>query len=88
MARFEKANPGGPGRPRGGRNAVNLLLDGIAADGNKAAARLLLNRIWTAPRGRPVPIDLPEIESPATGPEGSSIAPFQARDALGRPGPS
>jgi hypothetical protein len=80
MPKYEKGHPGGPGRPRGSRNAVNLLLDrlavegaetmvkamiGAAAEGNYAAARLVLNRIWSAPRERPVEIALPEIRTPA-----------------------
>ena len=27
MPKFEKGHPGGPGRPRGSRNFVDLLLD-------------------------------------------------------------
>lgn len=80
MARFEKGNSGGPGRPRGGRNAINLTLDRLASgdaerlvgkmietalDGNCAAARMVLNRVWSPPRGRPIQIDLPEIAKPA-----------------------
>src|SRR5258708_36373408 len=77
---FKKGQPGGPGRPRGSRNAVNLILDQLAIDGaetvakkmieaagegDRVAARLVLNRIWSAPKGRSVPIDLPPIETPA-----------------------
>ena len=80
MAKFEKGNPGGPGRPRGSRNAVNLLLDQLAvgsaealvqkmidaaAGGDRVAARLVLNRIWSAPKGRAVSVELPEIKTPA-----------------------
>jgi len=80
MAKFEKGNPGGPGRPRGSRNAVNLLLDQLAvgsaealvqkmidaaAGGDRVAARLVLNRIWSAPKGRAVSVALPEIKTPA-----------------------
>ena len=79
MPRFEKGHPGGPGRPRGSRNATNLLLDQIAegeaatmvrkmiesaCEGDKAAARLVLGRIWSAPKGRPLDIDLPDIQDP------------------------
>ena len=79
MPKFEKGNPGGPGRPRGSRNIVNLLLDRIAegeaeamvrkmseiaANGDRVAARLVLGRIWSAPKGRAVEIDLPEIHKP------------------------
>ncbi len=80
MSKFQKGNPGGPGRPRGSRNAVNLILDQLAVEGAEAmvkkmieaasggdrvAARLVLGRIWSAPKGRSVPIDLPEIVTPA-----------------------
>jgi len=76
MPQYEKGHPGGPGRPRGSRNAVNRALDALAAEGaetvvrkmvelaekgDPVAARLLLNRIWTIPRGRPVDVDLPPI---------------------------
>jgi hypothetical protein len=76
---FQTGNPGGPGRPRGSRNAVNLRLDELAGDGaeamvrkmvdaategNLAAARLVLNRIWTAPKGRTVEFELPPVDSP------------------------
>jgi hypothetical protein len=80
MAKFHKGNPGGPGRPVGSRNAVNRTLDNLvsdeaeaivrkmieaAADGDRVAARLVLNRIWSAPKGRPVQVALPRIEQPA-----------------------
>ncbi|MFI5001218.1 MAG: DUF5681 domain-containing protein [Reyranellales bacterium] len=80
MPKYQKGHPGGPGRPRGSRNAVNVILDQlavegaetlvkkmieVAAEGDRVAARLVLNRIWSAPRGRPVEIELPEIKTPA-----------------------
>jgi hypothetical protein len=80
MAKFEKGNPGGPGRPAGSRNTVNRLLDDLvnddaeaivrkmieaASDGDRVAARLVLNRVWSAPRGRPVQLALPPIRQPA-----------------------
>lgn len=80
MPKFEKGHPGGPGRPRGSRNAVNRLLDQLAegeaevvvrkmldaaAEGDRVAARLVLSRIWSAPKGRAVAIELPEIRTPA-----------------------
>ena len=80
MAKFQKGDAGGPGRPAGSRNTVNRLLDQLAvegaetmvkkmieaaSDGDRVAARLVLNRIWSAPRGRPVQIELPRIERPA-----------------------
>jgi hypothetical protein len=79
MPKFEKGHPGGPGRPRGSRNAVNLLLDrlaeaeaetvvrkmlDVAAGGDRVAARLVLNRIWSVPKGRPIEVELPEIHTP------------------------
>ena len=79
MSKFEKGHPGGPGRPRGSRNAVNLMLDqvaeeGVAAivrkvmaaatEGDVSAARLVLSRAWTAPKGRPLQVELPEIDTP------------------------
>jgi hypothetical protein len=80
MPKFEKGNPGGPGRPRGSRNSVNVVLDQVAGEdleaivrkvveialeGDLRAARLVLGRTWTAPKGRPLQVELPEIESPA-----------------------
>lgn len=77
---FKKGDPGGPGRPRGSRNAVNLILDQLAIDGaetmvkkmieaagegDRVAARLVLNRIWSAPKGRSIGIELPAIRKPA-----------------------
>jgi hypothetical protein len=79
MPKFEKGNPGGPGRPKGSRNVANVILDQlategaekmvkkmieIAADGDRVAARLVLSRIWAAPKARAVPIELPEINKP------------------------
>ncbi len=79
MPKFEKGHPGGPGRPRGSRNAVNLLLDqlaegeaetlvrkmiDVATEGDRVAARLVLSRIWSAPKGRPIEVDLPLIRTP------------------------
>jgi hypothetical protein len=80
MPKFKPGNPGGPGRPRGSRNIANVLLDQIALDGaedmvkkmieiasegDRVAARLVLNRIWAAPKGRSVQVALPEIKTPA-----------------------
>jgi len=78
MAKFEKNNPGGPGRPVGSRSAFNRMLDEIAkggaeamvrkmmeagSEGDRVAARLVLSRIWSPPT-RTVAIDLPEIRTP------------------------
>ena len=80
MPKFEKGHPGGPGRPRGSRNIVNQLLDKIAegeaktmvrkmideaCGGDRVAARRVLSRIWSAPKGRPLQVELPEIRTPA-----------------------
>jgi hypothetical protein len=80
MAKFEKGNPGGPGRPRGSRNIVNQVLDRLAEadaesmvrkmidaanEGDRVAARLVLSRIWSAPKGRALQVELPEIRTPA-----------------------
>jgi len=80
MSKFQPGNPGGPGRPRGSRNAMNVLLDKLAAEGaetvvkkmievasggDRVAARMVLNRIWAAPRGRAVTFALPEVRTPA-----------------------
>jgi hypothetical protein len=37
----------------------------VAGEGDRVAARLVLNRIWSAPKGRSVAIELPEIHNPA-----------------------
>ena len=80
MPKFEKGHPGGPGRPRGSRNVVNLLLDQLAeaeaetmvrkmidaaSEGDRVAARLVLSRIWSAPKGRAIEVELPDIRTPA-----------------------
>ena len=80
MGKFQKGHPGGPGRPRGSRNSVNMMLDQLAeADaetmvkkmiehangGDRVAARMVLNRIWAAPKARALNIELPEIRTPA-----------------------
>src|SRR5882757_1004626 len=79
MSKFQKGNPGGPGRPRGSRNKMNLLLDEIAEgeaprmvrkmienanEGDRVAARLVLSRVWSAPKGRAIALELPAIRAP------------------------
>ena len=79
MGKFTKGNPGGPGRPRGSRNALNLILDQLAAGqaekmvnaaieeavkGDAVSRRMVLNRIWSVPKGRPAEIELPAIRTP------------------------
>jgi hypothetical protein len=36
-----------------------------AGEGDRVAARLVLNRIWSAPKGRSVALELPPIRTPA-----------------------
>jgi hypothetical protein len=77
---FQKGNPGGPGRPRGSRSKINLLLDQLAADnvqeilgkvmeaardGDRKAQDMVLKRMWSVPKARPIELDLPPIEEPA-----------------------
>lgn len=76
MAKFEKGNPGGPGRPKGWRSAANRTLDQLASDGAEAvlkkqlemaqagdgrAAELVLKRAWSQPRGRLVEFYMPDV---------------------------
>jgi hypothetical protein len=35
-----------------------------ATEGDVSAARLVLSRAWTAPKGRPLQVDLPMIDTP------------------------
>ena len=78
--KFQKGNAAGPGRPLGSRNATHRILDQLAADsaeailkkqieiageGDPRAADQVLKRAWTAPKGRPIELDLPAIEEPA-----------------------
>jgi len=76
---FEKGHPGGPGRPPGSRNKINQLLDQLAAgrieelmtkaldaagDGNDRTRDMILRRMWSPPKSRPVEIALPAINQP------------------------
>ncbi|HLN11078.1 MAG TPA: DUF5681 domain-containing protein [Xanthobacteraceae bacterium] len=79
--RFRPGQSGNPaGRPRGSRNkttaAAEALLDGQAealterllgeaGRGNVAALRMCFDRLAPRRRGRPVPFDLPRLESQA-----------------------
>lgn len=82
--RFGPGNAGGPGRPRGHRSALARTLDGIgeadavairnrmvnaAKAGDMQAARLILDRLWPSPKGRPVAFDLPHTEGAADIPK-------------------
>jgi len=76
---FEKGWAGGPGRPRGSRNKVNLLLDQLAEgeiealmakaleaarEGDAGTRNMILKQVWSRPRSRPVEIELPAIAKP------------------------
>ena len=71
-------NPKGPGT--GSRNRASLLLDRMAEGeaeavlqsvlmaakaGDMGAAKVLLDRVWPARKGRPVRLELPEMRTPA-----------------------
>jgi hypothetical protein len=77
--RFAKGHPGGPGRPRKAvkvaadaldervAQAAGDLIDVVlkrAGEGNLAAAKMLLDRVWPAGRSRPLEISAPEINHP------------------------
>jgi hypothetical protein len=77
--RFTKGNPGGPGRPRKVvKAAADALDERVAAaagdlfelalrqadEGNTAALKMLLDRVWPVGRGRPLEIGAPEIKHP------------------------
>ncbi len=76
MAKFEKGNPGGPGRPRGSRTVGRIIFEEIgeesarevlkvvldaAKDGDLRSAEFLLKHIWPARKGQPVQFDLPPM---------------------------
>jgi len=78
--RFERGNPGGPGRPKGVRNRttefVEELLAGEAESltrqlirkaraGNGAALNIVFSRLAPPRRDRPITLALPRIESVA-----------------------
>jgi hypothetical protein len=75
---FEKGRPGGPGRPAGSRNKASLLLDQLATEegqeilrkvveaaksGDARSAEIILSRIWPVRKGRPVTLQLPQIDT-------------------------
>ena len=36
----------------------------VAGEGDRVAARMVLSRIWATPKGRAVPVEMPEIRAP------------------------
>jgi hypothetical protein len=75
---FERGHPGGPGRPEGSRNKASLLLDQLATEegqeilrkvveaakgGDARSAEIILSRIWPVRKGRPVTLQLPQIDT-------------------------
>lgn len=98
--RFAAGNPGGPGRPRGERSRLAAALDAVAAadaeavlasllaaakNGDVAAARVVLDRLWPPPKGRAVELALPPVGD-ATGLVGA-LAGLVAAMADGRVSP-
>ena len=76
--RFAPGNPGGPGRPRAvdrfsefDRFAAErgmVLVEAaylLVKQRNVQALKMLLDRVWPVPRGRPVRIEVPEIRTAA-----------------------
>ena len=79
--RFKPGESGNPkGRPAGSKNAAIAALDAIgeesaqdlirsvvanALDGDMAAARILLDRVWPVRKGRPVSFVMPKVETAA-----------------------
>ena len=78
MGKFQKGNPGGPGRVRGSRNKVTLaaqaLLDGdsaaltrkaveLALGGDVPALKMCLERILPPLRERALNFEVPEVTS-------------------------
>ena len=78
--KFQRGNPGGPGRPAGSRNRATVMLDQIAEGeggvvlqavlsnakgGDMAAARIILDRVWPARKSRTLSLSLPEIKTAA-----------------------
>ena len=71
--------PGNPGRPPGSKNKVTEIVEQLAEgsaerliqkavelaeDGNVAALRMLLDRLWPPRKGQPVNLNMPQINSP------------------------
>lgn len=76
---FPKGNSANPaGRPKGSKNAALVALDALGTDaaqdllksviekakeGDMQAARIILDRVWPAPKGRHVTFTMPKVES-------------------------
>jgi hypothetical protein len=75
---FTKGNPGGPGRPKGSRNAATLLIEQMLVDdaealtralikrakaGNASAMQICFARLAPAPKDRAIEITLPAQRS-------------------------
>jgi hypothetical protein len=88
--------PGNPGRPKGARNkatvAAESLLDGdaeaitrkaveLAKEGDLTAIRICMDRFFPARKDRPIPFDLPKLETAADA--GAAIASIVAAVASG-----
>ncbi len=87
--RFRKGASGNPaGRPPGSRNKATLILDALgddearavldvvvqrAKEGDMRAAEILLNRASPVPKGRPVTLDLPPVNTPADAATASAV---------------
>ena len=79
--RFKPGESGNPkGRPAGSKNAALVALDALGTDaaqdllqtvidkakgGDMMAARILLDRVWPARKGRAVTFTMPKVESAA-----------------------
>jgi hypothetical protein len=72
--------PGNPGRPKGARNQITVLAEGLlnaeveavvrsvieaAKAGDMTAARIILDRVVPVPKGRPVRFELPTSVAPS-----------------------
>ena len=71
--------PGNPGRPRGARNKVTQWLESLAQDqaeqlvqkvleqaraGDVASQRMMLDRVYPAPKAPPIQVNVPPIKTP------------------------
>lgn len=86
---FHKGRSGNPaGRHPGSRNRAALILDALgddearavldvvvqrAKDGDMRAAEILLSRAWQVPKGRPVVLDLPPIDTRSDAAAASAV---------------